>query len=556
MLRELHVENVAIIERAGLLLGPGMTVITGETGAGKSLLVDALQLALGQRADTELIRTGAERAFVRIVIDLPPTQRESLADVLGHDLPPGPVTIQRELLAVGRSVARVQEKTVTVAKLREFADRLVDLHGQHDHHSLLDPERHLELVDAWAGPPADDLRSEVAAAYAAREEADRRLRNLQAHLKDREERLHDLHEAIREIEAVTPREGEAEELSRELARLQNFERLNQAANFARSALGSAEVNARDQLAEALEGLRDAAAYDDTLRPTVERLEEALVCLDDGLHEVSRYADQLEGDPERLHATADRLDAIRRLLRKYGTTENEVMAYLEEARREADALIDADASLDQFRQALARAEQELETRCAALTRVRADAAREMGIALEEELRDLDMERARIAVEIRPAAPSSRGADSVEFLFSANLGEDPKPLAKIASGGELSRVMLAIKSGMAGRGGAPTLIFDEVDTGLGGRAARRVAVKLEGLARHFQVLVISHLPQIAARAGTHFRIEKVERGGRVVTELRPLSSSERVDELARMMVGEPITEAARQNARELLHPAEGR
>ncbi|MCW5940685.1 MAG: DNA repair protein RecN [Fimbriimonadaceae bacterium] len=553
MVLELTVENVAIIDRAEIRLGGGFTVLTGETGAGKSLLVDAIQLALGERADTELIRTGADRAIVRVVVEIDSAVRAKLGDA-GIEAPNARLTLQREVLASGRSLCRANGQSVPVATLRGIGKWLVDLHGQHDHQSLLDPERHLGLLDDWIGEPAAALLEETAEVFARRNDLDRRLRNLKAHLRDREQRLDTLRYQVEEIEAIAPQSGELATLESELGRLRNFERLTALGASASERLASGETNARDLLGESVRSLEEAERLDPALAEVLDPLRTALYSLEDGDRALGAYLERLEGDPERLETVAGRIDSLRRLCRKYGDDENAVLEHLERARQEAAELEDGESTTETLAAQLDEAQRILQDVCRRLTEMRRERAAEFATHVEHQLKDLDMERARFEVAVLPREPEATGADRVEFLFSANLGEEPKPLGKIASGGELSRVMLAIKSAMAGRAGVPTLVFDEVDTGLGGRAAAKVARKLEELSRHYQVVVISHLPPIAARASTHFRIEKREQGGRVVTDVRLLGPRERIEEVARMLVGDRLTESALQNARDLLEDAD--
>lgn len=548
VIERLAVENVAIIEAAQFEPGTGLTVLTGETGGGKSLLVDAIQLALGERADTDLIRTGADRARVHITMRL----GDAYADLVRADGIPvedGRVEIVREVLAAGRSSCRVNGQSIPVSALRALARRLVDLNGQHDHQRLLDPVQHAVFLDAWIGQPAEDAKRAVADAYAARLDAERQLATLRKHLADRGARLEQLREQIAELRAYGPVEGEIALLEAELSRLQNFERLSTETAAAHATL-TEERGGRDALADCVAHLEIAARFDPSLEPTVEGLRAALVFADEAAHALNAYLTDLEGDPARLETVAARLDAFRRLARKYGPNERDLLNALASAEEEAATLSDASASLEAFEAKRNAAAAAHVRACEALTRLRRRHAPEFAERVRTELTDLDMVRAQFEVALRPREPDAEGADGVEFLFSANLGESPKPLAKIASGGEASRAMLAIKCAMAGLAHVPTLVFDEVDTGLGGRAAAKVAAKLEQLARTSQVLAISHLPQIAARGADHFRIVKQERGGRVATDVRRLTRTERIEEIARMMVGDALTPAALQNAEELL------
>lgn len=551
MLVELAVENLAILERAEVRLADGFTVLTGETGAGKSLLVDALQLALGERADSDLVRAGSSRATVAASFDLRahPDLRAQCEE-LGIPLEDGRLRVQREVMAEGRSQCRVGGRLVPVATLRRLGLRLVDLHGQHDHQSLLAPERHLDFLDGWIGEPAHEGRAAVAEAVAELGEARRRLAALRSGLRDRAQRIDLLTYQLQEIEAIAPQPGEMEEQEALLSRLKYAERLAQAAFGALGEIADEEGAARDRLGSALKALEEVVRFDPGLEEALGPLRDAYYGLEEATLSLRGYAEALESDPARLEETAGRIDALRRLRKKYGEDEAAVLAHAERAREELDVLSDAEANLESLEAEVASASERVRAACEGLSALRAASAVTFADRVQAELRDLAMDRAVFSVRIEPKEPEADGADRVEFDFTANAGEPPKPLSRIASGGEISRVMLAIKCASAGRAGVPTLIFDEVDTGLGGRAAAVVAKKLEELARHVQVLSISHLPQIAARASAQFRIEKQERGGRVVATVTPLSADERVAEIARMLAGEAVTDSALANAREML------
>jgi DNA repair protein RecN (Recombination protein N) len=551
MVIEITVENLAIIEQTQIALGPGLTVLTGETGAGKSLLVDAIELALGERADTDLVRSGASRASVSVVIDLStkPDLRAQCAE-LGLPLEDNLLYIQREVFAEGRSQCRVAGRLMPVAGLRQLGQTLVDLHGQHDHQSLLHPERHLGFLDDWIGAPAHELLSLVAAHYAHVEALRRKLATLQAGIRDREQKLDLLSYQIQEIESADPQPGEMVELENRLSRLKNAEKLSLAATSALASIRDGEVSAADLLAQSLRDLEDAGKLDETLEQVVEPLRSAFYMVEDAGHELRRYVENIQSDPAELEETAARMDLLRKLRRKYGDDEAAVLAFLEDAREQQAVLADAEQSEASVSEELASAEEILLATCGRLTALRSEKGEEFASLVQTQLRELAMDRALFEVRLDQKTVDSSGADKLEFFFSANAGEGVRPLAKIASGGEISRVMLAIKAAMAGRVGVPTLIFDEVDAGLGGRAAAVVARKLEELSQHYQVLVISHLPQIASRASSHFRIEKVEQDGRVRTQVRHLSGEERVEEIGRMLSGDQLSETTKSAAREML------
>ncbi len=551
MVVELAVENFAIIERAQLTLGPGFTVLTGETGAGKSLLVDAIELALGDRADTELVRAGATRASVSLTVDLTNSKelREKCTE-LGLALEDGLLYIQREVFVEGRSQCRVCGRLIPVSSLKSLGELLVDLHGQHDHQSLLNPDRHVGFLDAWIGEPAAALLAKVAEAFAKAEDVRRRLAALKTGLRDREQRLDLLRYQVQEIESAGIKPGEMIELEIQLSRLKNAENLSTAMLSALDALADREDNAEGLVGGAVRTLEDAAKLDPSIEPALILIREAYYDLEEGARQLRSNAESLESDPAKLEEVAGRIDLLKRLRRKYGEDEAAVLEFWDTAQQELELLEDAEANAEGLEEALAAANTELESKSAELTNLRKQKAELFAALVEAELKDLAMEKAVFKVQIGGKAIDASGADKVEFFFSANQGEPAKPLAKIASGGEISRVMLAIKAALAGKAGVPTLIFDEVDAGLGGRAAAVVAKKLEQLAVEYQILVISHLPQIASRATCHYRIEKSEVGGRILTGVRLLAPDERVEEIARMLAGENVSESALANARELL------
>jgi len=530
MLTELTVENLAIIERTQVTFGAGFTVLTGETGAGKSLLIDALQLLLGARADTDLIRTGSQRLSVT-------------GCFAGEE-------VTREVLASGRSQAKIDGKSASVTVLREFARTRVDLCGQHDHQSLLLPELHLGYLDSYVGIPIQAALVEYQAALAEFREADRRLRDLRRGVQDREQRLDLLRYQIQEIESAAPVVGEYEEHEQRLSQLQHAERLAEATQTALRVLTDEEGAAIDRVGQAFKMMDAVVRYDESLAELSDSLASAQSVLNDLAYRLRDYAESLEADPQEANTRQARLDLLKRLRRKYGEDEAAILAFWDRAQRDLDMISDADATEEELAATLAVAVRTLTERASRLTTLRHQGAQLFAADTARHLRDLAMDRAQFSVKIRPIEPSESGADDVEFFFSANLGEDERPLAKIASGGEISRVMLAIKTAMAGRGGIPTLIFDEVDAGLSGRAASAVARKLAELAANYQVLVITHSPQIAAAADHHIRIEKVELNGRVVTRIVPIAEPDRATELARMMTGDLVTEAALTSARELL------
>ena len=551
MVVELTVENIAIIERAQITLGPGLTVLTGETGAGKSLLVDAIELAFGARADSDLVRSGVPRAAVAVAVDVSgsPALRAVCAE-MGAELDDSMLYLHREVFAEGRSQCRIGNRLAPVASLRRLGQALVDLHGQHAHQSLLDPATHIALLDGWIGTEAHTLRLRVADLHGLHEKAASRLRAARAGRRDLEQRLDMLRFQVEEIEGVNPVSGENETLEAQLARLQHAEQLAQTGWATLDSLRDGDGSAHERLGVALRALDDACRLDPSLSMHLEDLRTAYVALEDGVRAVRTYTESIEADPQRLQDTADRLDALRKLRSKYGDDEDAVLAFLHEARTELDAIESGGEDEATLLEASTQAEAALQDAADELGTLRRERARVFSSEIAVQLAELAMEGARFEVGIAPKPIEADGGDAVQFQFSANVGEPLKPLAKIASGGEISRVMLATKTVMAGRAGVPTLIFDEIDAGLGGRAAAVVAQKLEELATHYQVVAITHLPQIASRATTHYRIEKSEREGRVATTVHALDADERVEEIARMLAGEQVGESARAHAKEML------
>jgi DNA repair protein RecN (Recombination protein N) len=551
MIVDLTVENLAIIERSQIALGPGFSVLTGETGAGKSLLIDAIELALGERAATELVRSGAAKASVSVVLDLSHApEARAKCDDLGIELEDDQLFIQRDVALEGRSQCRVSGKPTPVSVLKELGQSLVDLHGQHDHQSLLDPKRHLAYLDAWIGEPALAVRRRIAELWGIVRQLRGELRALEEALQSREQRIDMLRFQIQDIESAAPEVGEVEGLEAELNRLKNAEKLGQAAFAGLGALADGEGCAIDALGTVVQGLEAVVRFDPEVGSILEALREALVQTEEATHDLRGYADRLESDPDRLEEIAGRIDLLKRLRRKYGADEAAVLAHLESASEELQTLTDAEGHEAGLRDQLASAEFEAKSACDELTSIRVGRAAEFSDQVVGQLRDLAMDRAQFEVLFHRGSMGPNGQDEVEFGFSANAGEPVRPLARIASGGEISRLMLGLKMVLAGSAGVPTLIFDEVDAGVGGRTAAVMARKLEELGRHYQVIVISHSPQIAARASAHFRIEKSEAGGRVATTVRLLDPEQRVDEVARMLAGEILTESARANARELM------
>ncbi len=551
MLRELTVENIAIIDRADCSLNSGLTALTGETGAGKSLVVDAIGLVLGGRASVELVRSGADKGSAWLKADL--SQEPHIVarcSELGIELEEGCLLIHRELSAKGGSSVRINGRPASVGILKELGSLMVDLHGQHDHQSLLDEEKQIQFLDTWIGKEAEMGRHACHAASAELESVRRRLNSLRSGRRAREQRLDMLRFQVEEIASLDPKPGEIEELEAQVRRLQNVEKLRLYVGGALDLFSLREAALIDQMSEGVGFVESASRLDDALDPLLQSLAGAQTQMTEAARDLRHYLEDLESDPEALESTAARLDSLKKLIRKYGESIEEVLSYLAKAEEELNELVSDEGSEEELEAKEGECRTKLSAAAAALTKIRKQKAAEFTKAVLSHVRELAMPKADFLVKIEAVEPGPEGADEVSFLFSANPGEPLMPLSRVASGGELSRVMLAIKASGAGRAGVPTLIFDEVDTGLSGRAAAVMAKKLREIAKFRQVIVISHLPQVAGQANHHIKIEKVEQKGRSVTRLTELGSEERVLELARMLAGEEIGESALANARELL------
>ena len=571
VLVELSIRDFAIIESLRVPFDPGLNVLTGETGAGKSIIIDALGAVLGERIGPDAVRTGAKAAHVEAIFELadPPIPEDvvSFADEHGIDLTEGTLILSREITASGRTTARINGRATTAGALNRIGALLVDVHGQSDHLSLLRQIEHLDMLDRFA----DTISDRAAVGELVRELRGVRqtIAELVSGARERERRIDLLSFQVAEITDASLEPGEDERLVIERDVLTNAERLAEEAARAYISLTGNDaddvtgVSAIDVLRRAAIDLDAIAAVDASMEGTAERLREVTFLIEDVIAEVRDYRDRIDADPSRLEAIEERLDLIKRLQRKYGASVAEVIAYGEAVAAELEQLTGGELDVSVLRLRETELLGEIGRLGSELSARRRNASRELERGVEAAIAELNMGGARFAVAIESresadGAPSDgetvafdeTGIDRVEFMLASNAGEALKPLARTASGGEMARLMLALKSILAVADRTSTLVFDEVDVGVGGRSGQVVGEKLWGLARGHQVIVITHLPQIAAFAESHFRISKGERAGRTVSDVAQIDGEERIDEIAAMLDGVPVTPAARENARQMI------
>jgi DNA repair protein RecN (Recombination protein N) len=557
---QLAVRNVVLIERLVLELAPGFNAVTGETGAGKSMVVDALSLVLGGRARPDLVRSGSEEAEVEALFELPPGCRAA-AKLEAAGIPgERELVVRRVVQAEGRSRAYINGRICTAAQLADIAADLCDIASQHESVALTDPSTHIDYLDAFGRLDAERVR--VAEQVDALAAVVRELEAVSALERGRAEREDFLGWQIREIDEVDPHDGEEIELAHELARLRHAERLQRATRSAAERLYEGEGAACDELARVAAEIDQAAAIDGSLAPFARTIESSRSELADAARALARYADSVEASPERLAEVEERSSRLQKVLRKHGPTTSDLIAHRATLARELSSLANASERVAELQTEKVRRAGDVGGTARSLSRLRRDAAEKLADAIGRELSQLGMGRARVVVEVTATAASGdallvdgarltrTGLDRVEFLIAPNRGEEPRPLRKIASGGELSRALLALKRVLAGQGPAGTYVFDEVDAGVGGAVAEVIGRAIANIARHRQVVCITHLPQIAALADAHFVVDKNETRGRTHTTVRRLAAAERVDEIARMIGGIKVGDAARRAAAELL------
>ena len=552
MLELLHIENIAIIEAADIEFAPGFNALTGETGAGKSIVIDSLSAVLGQRTSRELIRTGADKAFVSAAFSgTVPELTETLGIQAEAD---GTLLLQREIQTDGKNICRVNGRPVTVGQLRALGAQLLNIHGQHDGQQLLDEEQHIVYLDSFGR--AGSLINTYAEKYKHFTDIRRQIGALQMNEAEKTRRVDTLQYQIEELRRAKLTPGEEEELTARRGMLRNAEKFLGAVAGADYALngddsGGGALSALRQAQDALGGVRH---LDDAFGQLYERLGEAYSEVYDIAATVEDKRGELDVSPGELDRVESRMDLLYRLKKKYGATVEDMLDYQARCEAELAQIEDAGDTLVRLEQALSKAEKEARQAAQALSDARKAAAEQLTSQILAELQQLDMGKIRFAVDFAEKPLDRDGMDTVRFLMSANVGEELRPIHKIASGGELARIMLAMKNVLSEQDHVGTMVFDEVDTGVSGRAAQKVAEKMARISRRKQVLCVTHLPQLAAMADTHFSVENGERGGRTYTEVRRLDREQRRRELARLTGGSHVSQTMLDGAEELLVQAE--
>ena len=551
MLSVLHIENIAVIEQAEILFEGGFNVLTGETGAGKSIVIDAISAILGERTYRDVIRTGAGRAFVSAIFTGIAESSWFSDNQVVYD--PQELQIQREIYADGRNVCRVNGRPVSVAALKKLGGRLINIHGQHDSQQLFDEENHLSYLDAFARDESE--RAAYGAAFEALQAVRREIAKLSMDESEKLRLVESLQYQIEEIRAANLICGEEEQLKERRKVLQNAEKLADALRAADEALygGDTTDGAAGLMSSAERALSRVSGISADLEALYQKISDLMYSVQDAADELRTMRDDLSYSEGELEGIEERLDVIHKLKRKYGASVEEVLSYLAKSEQRLDEIEFASDRIESLKKRQAELQKEAVRLGEILRQTRMQAAQQMQTQICDELRQLDMPKIRFVCEFTPQEPAESGLDAVRFLMSANVGESLKPMAKVASGGELARIMLAMKQVLAQQDGVPTLIFDEVDAGVSGRAAQKVALKLWSVSKGRQVLCVTHLPQIAAMADAEFTVEKRVENDRTYTSVLHLDEAGRNQELARLIGGSMITQTTLAGAAELLRLA---
>lgn len=554
MLSELYIENLAVIEKATIDFSDKLNVFTGETGAGKSILINGINAILGQRVTKDIVRTGTDKAVISALFTDIGDNVLKVLDELGISAEDGQLFLTREIRSDGGSVARVNSRAVNVSVLKAIGETLVTIHGQHDNQILMAPERHIEILDSYAESEA--LIEDYHSSFRELQSIAKKINKIITEQSKKEFRMAELADIVEEINALNIHEGEDKEIEAELNISKNAVAISEALYMAKQLLSGDDdtdgaVEMTQRASKSVEGYTDIMTE---ISPIYDRLSSAAIEMEDISEEIGSLLDSLDIDPKRYDYLNQRSDELRRIMKKYGPELDDVLTTLENSQNELDELSGAEQSLDELNKEKERLLAEVSKKAKALSDHRKKAGERFVSQVTEELEFLNMPKVKLVVQQKTGKLTINGMDSIEFLISANLGEEPKPIAKIASGGELSRIMLALKNVIAEKDCIGTLIFDEIDTGVSGRAAQKIGIKLKQISRLRQVLCVTHLAQMAVMADNHLLIEKNIQGDRTVTTVRTLDHEQRKYEIARIMGGENITELMLENAEQYLKDAD--
>lgn len=554
MLSELYIENLAVIEKATIDFSDKLNVFTGETGAGKSILINGINAILGQRVTKDIVRTGTDKAVISALFTDIGDNVLQVLDELGISAEDGQLFLTREIRSDGGSVARVNSRAVNVSVLKAIGETLVTIHGQHDNQILMAPERHIEILDSYAESEA--LIEDYHSSFRELQSIAKKINKIKTEQSKKEFRMAELADIVEEINALNIHEGEDKEIEAELNISKNAVAISEALYMAKQLLSGDDdtdgaVEMTQRASKSVEEYTDIMTE---ISPIYDRLSSAAIEMEDISEEIGSLLDSLDIDPKRYDYLNRRSDELRRIMKKYGPELDDVLTTLENSQNELDELSGAEQSLDELNKEKERLLAEVSKKAKALSDHRKKAGERFVSQVTEELEFLNMPKVKLVVQQKTGKLTINGMDSIEFLISANLGEEPKPIAKIASGGELSRIMLALKNVIAEKDSIGTLIFDEIDTGVSGRAAQKIGIKLKQISRLRQVLCVTHLAQMAVMADNHLLIEKNIQGDRTVTTVRTLDHEQRKYEIARIMGGENITELMLENAEQYLKDAD--
>lgn len=554
MLSELYIENLAVIEKATIDFSDKLNVFTGETGAGKSILINGINAILGQRVTKDIVRTGTDKAVISALFTDIGDNVLQVLDELGISAEDGQLFLTREIRSDGGSVARVNSRAVNVSVLKAIGETLVTIHGQHDNQILMAPERHIEILDSYAESEA--LIEAYHSSFRELQSIAKKINKIKTEQSKKEFRMAELADIVEEINALNIHEGEDKEIEAEFNISKNAVAISEALYMAKQLLSGDDdtdgaVEMTQRASKSVEGYTDIMTE---ISPIYDRLSSAAIEMEDISEEIGSLLDSLDIDPKRYDYLNQRSDELRRIMKKYGPELDDVLTTLENSQNELDELSGAEQSLDELNKEKERLLAEVSKKAKALSDHRKKAGERFVSQVTEELEFLNMPKVKLVVQQKTGKLTINGMDSIEFLISANLGEEPKPIAKIASGGELSRIMLALKNVIAEKDSIGTLIFDEIDTGVSGRAAQKIGIKLKQISRLRQVLCVTHLAQMAVMADNHLLIEKNIQGDRTVTTVRTLDHEQRKYEIARIMGGENITELMLENAEQYLKDAD--